>query len=154
SHDLRAPLHSIAGYSELLAQGYLGLLDETGRRYLSCISTGTQQMAGLINDLIRLAKGSRAELKFQRVNLTSSAREIVERLKSSQPLTSTEFSIQDGVEAYGDRGLLTVVLENLLSNAKKYAAKKPNSRVEFCCISEDQEYVYFVRDDGAGFDMK
>src|SRR5215470_861073 len=154
SHDLRAPLQGIAGYSELLAERYRNLLDETGRRYLSSIGTGTQQMAGLISDLLRLAKVSRAELKFERVNLSAIAREIVERLKSTQPVANTQFVVQDGIEAEGDPGLLTVVLENLLSNARKYTAKKPNSRVEFCCISEDQDKVYFVRDDGAGFDMK
>jgi len=154
SHDLRSPLQNIAGYSELLAQDHSSRLGEKGRRYLSGITTGTHQMGQLINDLLRLAKVSHAELKFERVDLTALARDVVEHIRFGRDENAPEFRIQDGIEAHGDEGLLRVVVENLLSNARKYSAKKPKASVEFGCISEGTEKVYFVRDAGAGFDMK
>lgn len=154
SHDLRSPLQNIAGYSELLAQDHSSRLGEKGRRYLSGITIGTQQMGKLINDLLRLAKVSHADLKFERVDMTALARHVVEHSKFGHDATAPEFRIQDGIAGYGDEGLLRVVLENLLSNARKYSAKKPKASVEFGCVSEGADKVYFVRDAGAGFDMK
>ena len=154
SHDLRSPLQNIGGYSELLAQDYSPRLDEKGRRYVSSIATGARQMTQLINDLLRLAKVSHAELKSERVDLSALARDIVEHFKFSQDGSAPEFQIHDGIEAQGDEGLLRVVLENLLSNARKYSAKKPEARIEFGCVSEGPEKVYFVRDAGAGFDVR
>jgi len=154
SHDLRSPLQNIAGYSELLAQDHSSRLGEKGRRYLSGITTGTQQMGQLINDLLRLAKVSHAELKFERVDLTALARDVVEHIEIGQEGNAPEFRIQDGIEGYGDEGLLRVVIENLLSNARKYSAKKARAHIEFGCVLEGPDKVYFVRDAGAGFDMK
>ncbi len=154
SHDLRSPLQNIAGYSELLAQDHSSRLGEKGRRYLSGITAGTQQMGKLINDLLRLAKVSHAELKFERVDMTALARHVVDHFKFGHDANAPEFRIQDGIEAEGDEGLLRVVLENLLSNARKYSAKKAKAHIEFGCVLEGQDKVYFVRDAGAGFDMK
>jgi len=153
SHDLRNPLQQIVGYSELMRTS-ANQLDEQGRGYLVNIDRAAHQMGRLIHDLLRLAKCSRTELHHETVNLSDLAQKIASRLKAGGPKDAAEFKIQDGVVVSGDRGLLTIVLENLLSNAWKYSAKKRNTCIEFGRICEDDDNVYFVRDAGVGFDMK
>jgi len=154
SHDLRAPLQHITGYSELLSQEYAATLDGKARKYLDRITQGTQQMAELINDLLRLSKFSRGELKWKQVDLSAQAQKIAETLAQSQSERNVEFRIQAGVEAEGDPGLLHVVLENLLSNAWKYSSRAQRPRIEFGALHEGMSKTYFVRDNGAGFEMK
>ncbi len=154
SHDLRAPLQHITGYSELLAEEYAPLLDGKARKYLDRITQGTQRMAELINDLLRLAKFSRGELKWKKVNLSALAQKIADGLAQSQPARKVDFRIQEGIEIEGDPGLLRVVLENLLANAWKYSAHVEPARIEFGALHEGNSRAYFVSDNGAGFEMK
>lgn len=155
SHDLRAPLQHISGFASILEQECGHALDEKARGYLQRIYDGTSQMAGLIDDLLRLAKLTRIELKFQKISLSKMAREIVARLQFRDPARSVELIVEDNLEVEGDPGLLKAALENLLSNAWKYSAKKERARIEFgSTMQSDGSKAYFVRDNGAGFDMR
>ena len=154
SHDLRAPLQHITGYSELLSEEYAAALDGKAHKYLDRITQGTERMAELINDLLRLSKFSRGELKWKKVDLSALAQQIAGRLAQSQPERNVEFRVQAGIEAEADPGLLQVVLENLLSNAWKYSSRAQRARIEFGSLNEGTLKTYFVRDNGAGFEMK
>ncbi|MDQ4126619.1 MAG: PAS domain S-box protein [Actinomycetota bacterium] len=152
SHDLRAPLRSIDGFSQILLEDYADRLDEEGRAYLGRVRAASQHMGHLMDDLLDLSRVSRGPLRSGRVDLSALAREIVEELEWSQPGREAEFVVEDGLEAEGDARLLAVALENLLGNAWKFTSKKPAARIEFGSISEHETRVYYVRDDGAGFD--
>jgi signal transduction histidine kinase/DNA-binding response OmpR family regulator len=155
SHDLRAPLQHITGFASILEQECGAALDGKARGYLQRIYDGTGQMAGLIDDLLRLAKLVRIDLKFQIVNLSQLAGEIVAHLKFRDPGRSVELIIEDNLEVEGDPGLLNAALENLFSNAWKYSAKRERARIEFGSTTQPGgSKAYFVRDNGAGFDMR
>jgi signal transduction histidine kinase len=152
SHDLRAPLRSIDGFSAALLEDCSDRLDSEGRDYLSRIRSATLRMAALIDDLLSLSRVARAELRREPIRLSEVALAIGEELRKSDPGRQVEFLVQDGMNAFGDSRLLRVVLENLLSNAWKYTSKHPTARIEFGRQQLDGKDVYFVRDDGAGFD--
>lgn len=153
SHDLRAPLRRIDGFSQAILEDYSDKLDETGQDYIRRVRASTQQMGLLIDDLLRLSRVTRAEMYHESVNMSDLAEEVIASLRASQPERSVEVSIQPKVKAHGDRGLLRIILENLLSNAWKFTGKKPLGRIEFGVTEESGEKVYYVRDNGAGFDM-
>jgi signal transduction histidine kinase len=172
SHDLRAPLRSVAGFSQVLFEDYADKLNAEGRDSLERILTATHKMGRLIDDLLNLSRVSRAEMKREEVNLGELAGNIADNLRKTQPERQAEFSIAEGLGAQGDEHLLTVVLENLLGNAWKFTGKNPRTIIEFGAIdcrmqnadcgilnkkSEIQnlksEIVYFVKDNGVGFDM-
>ncbi len=153
SHDLRAPLRTADGFSRALLEDYPDKLDERGKDYLARIRTATQRMGHLIDDLLNLSMTMRKEMRRQETNLSKAARSITSELKKSQPERQVEFVIQDGVLAHGDTRLLREVLENLLGNAWKFTSKHARARIEFGVTHKNDEKVYFVRDDGAGFDM-
>ncbi|HLP14791.1 MAG TPA: PAS domain S-box protein [Bacteroidota bacterium] len=153
SHDLRAPLRGIDGFSQVLLEEYEEKLDEQGREYLHRVRTAAQRMALLIDDLLTLSRLSRSEMEIQPVNLSKIAREIAAELRESQPLRQAEFVIQDRIVVRGDARLLRVVLQNLLGNAWKFTSTHTTARIEYGMLQQEQP-VYFVRDDGAGFDMK
>jgi light-regulated signal transduction histidine kinase (bacteriophytochrome) len=153
SHDLRAPLRGIDGWSQALAEDYADKLDEQGRRYIERVRSETQRMGRLIDDMLRLSRLTRAEMLWQTVDLSAIAEEIVERLRGESPQRQVEVVIQPGVAAAGDQCLLEAVLENLLENAFKFTSKRPLARVEFGETNLKGERVFFVRDNGAGFDM-
>ncbi|MCK9296614.1 MAG: GAF domain-containing protein, partial [Desulfobulbaceae bacterium] len=155
SHDLRAPLRSISGFSQALQEDYADKLDEEGLDALARIVAGTQRMGRLIDDLLNLSRVSRAEMRHEKVNLSSLARRIADSLgKSSQPERQVEWRIDADMVVGGDEYLLNVVLDNLLRNSFKFTAKQPAAVIEFR-VAEQQngERVYFVKDNGAGFDM-
>ena len=152
SHDLRAPLRSIDGFSQILLEDYAERLDEEGRAYLGRVRAASQHMGHLMDDLLDLSRVSRRPLRTGRVDLSALALDIVEELKRSQPDREAEFIVERGLEAEGDARLLAVALENLLGNAWKFTSKRPAAKIEFGSISEDETRVYYVRDDGAGFD--
>jgi PAS domain S-box-containing protein len=154
SHDLRAPLRGISGFSQLLLEQQHDQLDDTGKDYLQRVRGGAQRMAQLIEDLLNLSRVGREEMHIQRVNLSQMAQEIAGGLSESQPERSVEFVIHEGIETSGDGRLLRIVLENLIGNAWKYTAKHPSARIEFGLAEQKGSPVYFVRDDGAGFDMQ
>ena len=153
-HDLRRPLHTINGFSQILAQQYAASLDETATGYLAHISGGVRQMAALIDDLMKLSRVTAAEVRRTSVDLSALVWAVVEGLRKGQPERKAEFVVVDGVIVEGDPHLLRVALENLLGNAWKFTGKHDKARIEFGVADRDGQPAYFVRDDGAGFDMK
>ncbi len=155
SHDLRAPLRRIDGFASLLVDDHEDALDQQVHRYLNHIKSEARRMSGLIDDLLRLAKYTRIELRIATVNLSAIAREVLTRFRSEDVARAAEFLIQDGLVVQGDAGLLKIVLENLLSNAWKYTSKGAKTIIEFgSTIQPDGSTTFFVRDNGAGFDME
>ena len=153
SHDLSAPLRSINGFSRILEEDYAALLDATGRNYIQRIQLNTQRMQSLIDNLLTLARISRGEMRRDTVNFSAMAEEIIADLRLLQPQRQVETVIAPGLAADGDGGLLHIVLDNLLRNAWKFTSKHAAARIEMGALSQNQKIVYFVRDDGAGFDM-
>jgi PAS domain S-box-containing protein len=155
SHDLRAPLRAIDGFSEVLLKDYEDKLDEQGQRCLHRVRGATQRMAQLIDDLLGLSRVTRVEMRSEEVNLTAAARDIVAELRRLDPERNVEVTIAEGLTARGDPRLLRQVLENLLGNAWKYSSKQPAARIEMgTCDGKNGRAVYFVSDNGAGFDMR
>jgi light-regulated signal transduction histidine kinase (bacteriophytochrome) len=154
SHDLRAPLRSIDGFSQALLEDCLEQLDVTGQDYLRRIRSATQRMGQLIDDLLTLARVTRSDMQRECVDLSQVASRICTHLQQAQPDRPVEFVIEMGLAAHGDVRLLQVVLENLLNNAWKFTSGHPLALIEFGAIaSENRTPVYFVRDNGVGFDM-
>lgn len=153
SHDLRAPLRSISGFSQVLVEDYGDALEEEGKDAIGRIQAATQRMGRLIDDLLKLAQVSRSELHKERVDLSREAQAIAAELKAAEPGRAVAFEIQEGLTAEGDPRLLRVVLTNLIQNAWKFTRKKGEARIEFGAVKKEGKTVYFVRDNGAGFDM-
>ncbi len=153
SHDLRAPLRSIDGFSRALLEDYEDRLDAEGQDYLHRIRAACQRMGQLIDDLLRLSRVTRTEMYRAPVDLSALAQEIAVELQEMQPERQVEFIIQPGLMADGDARLLRVVLENLLGNAWKFTGKQERARIEFGLTEVGGQQAYFVRDDGAGFNM-
>jgi len=154
SHDLRAPLRSIDGFSQILLEDYSEKVDEAGRESLQRVRAASQRMGMLIDDLLKLARVTRAEIRTEDVDLSGMAREIVADLQRTTPERQVEFDIAPGLTARGDTRLLRVALDNLLRNSWKYTAKQPAPRVEFRSADANGGRTFMVRDNGAGFDMK
>jgi signal transduction histidine kinase len=153
SHDLRAPLRSIDGFSQILLEDYQDMVDEQGKDYLHRIRFATQRMAQLIDDMLNLSHVSRSEMNMKPVNLSEIAKEIAGNLHGSQPDRQVEIIIQEGMIAFGDRRLISIVLENLFMNAWKFTSKHSSAHIGFGIENQNGKPVYFIRDDGAGFDM-
>jgi PAS domain S-box-containing protein len=153
AHDLRAPLRGIDGFSKLLIDEYAERLDAEGLHYLARVRESAQSMAHLIEDLLNLARVSKADVRDEFVNLSSLARAIMQRLQSTQPERRVDVAIEENVTIGGDGRLLGVVLDNLLANAWKFTRNQPQARIEFGTAREADERIFFVRDNGAGFDM-
>lgn len=154
SHDLRAPLRSIDGFSQALLEDCLEQLDITGQNYLRRIRAATQRMGQLIDDLLTLSRVTRSDIHKEVADLSQLARRICTQLQQSYPERQVEFVIQPELSAKGDVRLLQVVLDNLLNNAWKFTSKRSQAQIEFGAIAhENGPPIYFVRDDGVGFDM-
>jgi light-regulated signal transduction histidine kinase (bacteriophytochrome) len=158
SHDLRAPLRSIDGFSQALIEDCHDQLDESGHDHLRRIRTATQKMGQLIDDLLTLSRVIRSDMHREAVDLSRLASHICTVLQQSHPERQVEFNVQTGLITQGDTRLLQVVLENLLNNAWKFTAKRPQAKIDFGLLSSEtveniSTYTYFVRDDGVGFDM-
>lgn len=151
SHDLRAPLRGIDGFSQALLEDYGGKMDETARGHLSRVRAGAQRMAQLIDDLLNLSRVTRAPISRETVDLSAIVRTIAEELRSISPRREVEVVVETGIEADADPQLLRIALENLVGNAWKFTSKRDHARIEFGC-NRDGITVYFVRDNGAGFD--
>jgi len=157
SHDLRAPLRSIDGFSQIILEDYADDFDEEGRDYLGRVRAASQRMGRLIDDLLGLSRVTRGNMERKRVDLGALASEVAEELREAKPERKVEFSAQKGLEVWGDPRLLRVALVNLIGNAWKFTEKEPEARIEF---GQDEELsrkgrvpVYYVRDNGAGFEM-
>ncbi len=153
SHDLRAPLRSIDGFSKALLDDCADKLDAQGRQYLDNVLAASGRMAGLIDALLHLSRMSRSEVRRSAVDLSAMAQATAEDLKKSQPGRCAEFSIAEGLNAEGDPAMLRSVVENLLGNAWKFTAKKETAHIEFGTERKEGKNVYFVRDNGDGFAM-
>ena len=165
SHDLRAPLRGIAGFSEALNDEYADVLGEDGKQYLTRIQANTRRMGQLIDDLLSLARITRHELKHQEVDLSKLAGEIADELRAQEPQRRVEFEIEEQAEARGDAGLLKIVLANLLGNAWKFTSALAEAKIQFGVLHQTPlpqdengekhagEKVFFVRDNGVGFNM-
>ncbi len=153
SHDLRAPLRGIDGFSLALLEDYGDKLDEQGQRHLTRIRAAAQRMAQLIDDMLQLAGVTRSEMRIESVDLSAMAKAILAELQNSEPEREVECDVQDSVVARGDPRLLRIVLVNLLGNAWKFTGKAPRPKIEFAAVNRDGRTVFFVRDNGAGFDM-
>ncbi len=153
SHDLRAPLRHIDGFSQIVLEDYSDKLDPQGKEYLQHIRTSSQLMAQLMDDILNLSRITRTEIHLDKVNLSKLAQEATIELKSLQPARRVEFNIAPGLEAYGDSHLLKLVFDNLLGNAFKFTGKRRLGKMEFGVTRYNGEQAYFVRDNGAGFDM-
>jgi light-regulated signal transduction histidine kinase (bacteriophytochrome) len=154
SHDLRAPLRHISSFSSILESDYADRLDNDGKNYLSRIVSGCEKMGMLIDDLLELSQVARRELRTTRVNLSRVVRHIATSFAEREPERKVRFTIEDGVEVYGDERLLEVMLTNLLGNAWKYTAQREEAVIEFGCDTFAARPIYFVKDNGAGFDNK
>jgi PAS domain S-box-containing protein len=153
SHDLRAPLRSIDGFSLALLEDHAGQLNAEAQGHLARVRAAAQRMAALIDDLLALSRITRSEMRLERVDLTALARSIADELALANPSRAVTFVAAPGLSARGDAGLLRLALHNLLENAWKFTGKQPSARVELGVIAHTGEQAYFVRDDGAGFDM-
>ncbi len=155
AHDLRSPLITIDGFAQVLLENTAATLDEPNRQHLDRIMTAVRRMHRLINDLLGLSKIVRASIQTDTVDLSLLAREILKALREGSPARAAEFAVADGIVVQGDPGLLRIALENLLSNAWKFSARQPRTQIEFALgMDRSGRAVYFVRDNGAGFDPR
>lgn len=153
SHDLRAPLRSIDGFSQALLEDYADKLNEQGKDYLQRLRAAAQHMGKLIDDMLRLSRVTRDKMEIETVDLSALAQMIAAELQGTQPERQAEFVVAPGITVQGDARLLRIALENLLGNAWKFTGKRPRARIELGVTLQEGKPVYFVRDDGAGFNM-
>lgn len=153
SHDLRAPLRHINGFSQALIEDYAEHLDDVAKGYLHEVRSATQEMAQLIDDVLQLARVTRAEIHREQVDLTALAHEIIHKLKTREADRNVKVSIQEGLSSTGDKRLLEIVLSNLFHNAWKFTSKKEVAEISFSGSRAVHENIFSIKDNGAGFDM-
>jgi light-regulated signal transduction histidine kinase (bacteriophytochrome) len=154
SHDLRAPLRSIDGFSHIILEDYGSQLPPEGREHLERVRAAAQRMAQLIDDLLGLSRVTRSELQPKLINLSVMAENIIAMLRESQPDRQADVSITPDLMVNADPNLINIALENLLSNAWKFTGKNEKTVIEFGQQSKTKERTFYVRDNGAGFDME
>jgi light-regulated signal transduction histidine kinase (bacteriophytochrome) len=153
SHDLRAPLRHIDGFSQALLEDYADKLDEEGQGYLREVRGASQEMAQLIDDVLQLARVTRSEMRWEVINLSELAHAIVAELRKRDAGRTVAVQIEEGLSTNGDKRLLRIMLGNLLGNAWKFTSKQEQPEIVFGYEPKDGETVYLVRDNGAGYDM-
>jgi light-regulated signal transduction histidine kinase (bacteriophytochrome) len=153
SHDLRSPLRSIDGFSLALFEDCIDKLDDQEKDYLMRIRNATQRMARLIDDLLKLSRVTRGEMTHDVVSLSVIVRTIADSIRKQDPERAADFIIADDLKVSGDTHLLTIALENLLTNAWKFTKKSPRTVIEFGVARVNAQTAYFVRDNGIGFNM-
>jgi signal transduction histidine kinase len=154
SHDLRAPLRAIDGFSQALIEDFPNDVPEEAQRYLSRIRAGTARMGQLIEDLLNLSRLSRGTLQRTEVDVSELARQILAELRLREPGRQVDAYVWDGLHADADAQLLRVVFDNLIGNAWKFTARVEHPRIEVGAMRDGERRVFFVRDNGAGFDMR
>jgi PAS domain S-box-containing protein len=153
SHDLRAPLRSLDGFSQILLEDYASGLDQEGQDYLRRIRAASQRMGETIDDLLELSRLNHSSVREETVDLGVLAKAFADELQKSQPERRVKFVIEEGLLVQGDQRLLRIALNHLLNNAWKFTQKHPCAKIELGVRQGDGEPTYFLRDDGAGFDM-
>ncbi len=153
SHDLRAPLRGIDGFSKMLLEKYAAQIDPSGQNYLTRVRSAAQRMGRLIDDMLNLSRIGRQEMRREAVNLSALAAVVVAELRQREPERQVQVEIQPELEVSGDAGLLRIALENLLGNAWKFTSRKTDARIAVGVTTREQQRVYYIRDNGAGFDM-
>ncbi len=153
SHDLRAPLRGIDGWSLALLEDYRDQLDPQARQYLDTVRAEAQRMGRLIDDLLQLSRVTRSDMQSERVDLSALAQTVTTRLRAEQPGRQVELIIQPGLAAHGDPRLLEIVLTNLFSNAWKFTGQRPTAHIEFGRTEVKGRQAFFMCDNGVGFDM-
>ena len=153
SHDLRAPLRGIDGWSLALLEDYKDKLDEQGREYIDLVRSETQIMGRLIDDLLMFSRQNRAEMNQRPLDMTAMAQAIISRLQQQNPTLQADFIVQPGLKALGDNNLIEIALRNLLDNAAKFSSKTSRAVIEFGQLEKEGRKAFFVRDNGVGFDM-
>ncbi|NYT12783.1 MAG: PAS domain-containing protein [Methanomassiliicoccales archaeon] len=153
SHDLKSPLRHIDGFSSLL-EGYSEALDEKGRDYLSRIRSNVMRMDDLIDSLLKLSRIASQPLNWEKVDLTGLARDVAMRLEESDSRREVQFDIREGMEVWGDRNLLAVLLSNLIGNAWKFTSRRSKAEIEVGMMELENRTIFFIRDNGEGFDMQ
>jgi signal transduction histidine kinase len=154
SHDLRAPLRAIDGFSQALLEDFSEKLDSSGQDHLQRVRLAAQRMSGLIDDLLNLSRVTRSEIRRENLDLSAVVRTVAEELQRGAPGRNVTFVIPEGLTVDGDSRLLRVAVENLLGNAWKYTSAHSCARIEFGLYQSNGRRAYFVRDDGAGFDPR
>ena len=154
AHDLRSPMVTISGFSQILLERYASDMDDAGKEYLQIINNSIDRMNNLIEALLKFSMCQRKQIVKKWTSLTAIAYEVRDGLLMQDPLRHVTFSIDEGINGYCEPGLMLIVLENLLGNAWKYSTKKDDALIEFGTINKDEDQVYFVRDNGAGFDQQ
>jgi hypothetical protein len=154
SHDLRAPLRSLHGFSQALLEDYHDVLDDVGKDYLGRLQKNVGRMGQMIDDLLTLSRATRADLTRRPVDLTALCADVVAELRSNDPDRDVTVDIEAGLAAVGDASLLRLVLQNLIGNAWKFTGKVPDARIAFGRTRRDTGWALYVRDNGAGFDMR
>lgn len=154
SHDLRAPLRSIDGFTQILQEDYIDKIDDEGRNYLERVRSNTRQMGELIDDLLDLARISQLTVKKSNINITNIAQQKINQLKEINPGSTASFFVEDNLHTIADPHLVGIVLNNLIENAWKYSSKVENPVITIGKLKSDQEPIFYVKDNGAGFDMK
>lgn len=152
SHDLRAPLRRIDGFSQELINEYIDQLDETGAHYLRRIRKGAQDMGSLIDDLLKLSRISRKKLDIEKIDLSKLAQNIYNDLTEGHKPQSIQFSVQDSLVVMADPGLLKAALTNLISNSLKFTSKKDKAVIEIGAKEFEHQKIFYIKDNGVGFD--
>jgi len=153
SHDLRAPLRSLKGFSTILMENYAGKLDKQGHDYLVHIQEASQRMSQLIDDMLSLARITRQDVNLSRVDLSLLAQQVARELQDQSPDRQVEFEISPDLVVRADYNLMKIALQNLLGNALKFTGKRERAHITFGMVDQPGARVYFVRDNGAGFNM-
>ena len=154
SHDLRAPLRSIDGFSQALIEDYADTLDETGIDYLKRLRNASQRMGQLIDGMLQLSRLSRKKMHVEKVNMAELAVDIIDKFRKEDSSRNVDFRVQDDLVIKGDKNFLQILLENLLGNAWKFTSKRSKAKIEFGKTKKKNEIVFFIKDNGAGFDVK
>ena len=152
SHDLRQPLRAIASFSQMVQKSLQGGLCEKDKHHLARVVDNAAKMNDLIDDMLKLSRISRQEIKPTQIDMTRMAETVVSGIRETQPARRADIAIGAGLTAVADQGLMTAVLENLIGNAWKFSAKVENARIEFGAVKREKQTVYFVKDNGVGFD--
>jgi PAS domain S-box-containing protein len=153
AHDLRAPLRSISGFSQILLEDYADRLDKQGSEHLERLKASSEHMSHLIEDLLNLSRVTSAALNREQTDLSAMAQSIVADLIKEQPERQAHFDIQEGITVFGDPDLLNIMLQNLLDNAWKFTGKKAETEISFGITIYEGRQAYYVRDNGTGFNM-